>query len=75
VPEALRAYKAEPYAYGEARELADELDLSEPVAIALVRRGYRTSEEARAFLELAARVAEKLAATTKARPAPKIVIE
>ncbi len=27
-----------------------ELELSEPVAIALVRRGYRTPEEARAFL-------------------------
>jgi single-stranded-DNA-specific exonuclease len=50
VPEALRAYKAEPFAYEEARELADQLDLSEPIAIALVRRGYRTPEEARAFL-------------------------
>lgn len=48
--EALRAYKAEPFAYEEARELADQLDLSEPIAIALVRRGYRTPEEARAFL-------------------------
>ena len=28
-----------------------ELGLSEPVAITLVRRGYRTPEEARAFLE------------------------
>ena len=43
--------KAEPYSYEEARALADELGLSEPVAIALVRRGYRTPEEARAFLE------------------------
>ena len=50
MPEALRAYKAEPFAYEEARELAVQLDLSEPVAIALVRRGYRTPEEARAFL-------------------------
>jgi single-stranded-DNA-specific exonuclease len=50
VPEALRAYKAEPFAYDEARELSTELGLSEPVAIALVRRGYRTPEEARAFL-------------------------
>ena len=50
MPEALRAYKAEPFAYEEARELADQLDLSEPIAIALVRRGYRTPEEARAFL-------------------------
>lgn len=47
----LKAYKAEPYSYAEARALADELGLSEPVAITLVRRGYRTPEEARAFLE------------------------
>jgi single-stranded-DNA-specific exonuclease len=50
VAETLRAYKAEPYSYGEARELSVELGLSEPVAIALVRRGYRTPEEARVFL-------------------------
>lgn len=48
--EALRAYKADPFAYEEARELAAELELSEPVAITLVRRGYRTPDEARAFL-------------------------
>ncbi len=29
------------------------LDLAEPVAVTLVRRGYRTVEEARAFLEAA----------------------
>ncbi len=46
----LHAYKAKPYAYEEARALSVELELSEPVAIALVRRGYRTPEEARAFL-------------------------
>jgi len=50
VPEALRAYQAEPFAYDEARRLADELGLSEPVAITLVRRGYRTAEQARTFL-------------------------
>ncbi|MDX6602430.1 MAG: single-stranded-DNA-specific exonuclease, partial [Solirubrobacterales bacterium] len=50
VAETLRAYKAEAYSYEEARELAAELGLSEPVAIALVRRGYRTPEEARVFL-------------------------
>ncbi|MGE5281300.1 MAG: DHH family phosphoesterase, partial [Chloroflexota bacterium] len=50
MPEALRAYKVEPFAYEDARELAAELGLSEPVAITLVRRGYRTPEEARAFL-------------------------
>ncbi|HVY77968.1 MAG TPA: DHH family phosphoesterase, partial [Solirubrobacterales bacterium] len=44
------AYRAEPYSFEEARALADELGLSEPVAIALVRRGYRTVTEARAFL-------------------------
>ncbi|HWA55171.1 MAG TPA: DHH family phosphoesterase, partial [Solirubrobacterales bacterium] len=48
--ETLRAYKAEPYSFEEARVLAGELGLSEPVAIALVRRGYRTPAEARAFL-------------------------
>jgi single-stranded-DNA-specific exonuclease len=50
VPETLRAYKADPYSFEEARALSAELGLSEPVAIALVRRGYRTVEEARAFL-------------------------
>jgi single-stranded-DNA-specific exonuclease len=44
------AYKAEPYSYEEARGLSVELGLSDPVAIALVRRGYRTPEAARAFL-------------------------
>jgi single-stranded-DNA-specific exonuclease len=51
VAETLHAYKADPYSYAEARELSAELGLSDPVAIALVRRGYRTPEEARAFLE------------------------
>jgi single-stranded-DNA-specific exonuclease len=51
VAESLKAYRADPYSYAEARALADELKLSEPVAITLVRRGYRTPEEARAFLE------------------------
>lgn len=49
--ETLHAYEAEPYSYEEARALTAELGLSEPVAIALVRRGYRTPQEARAFLE------------------------
>jgi single-stranded-DNA-specific exonuclease len=44
------AYKAEPFSYEEARELSSELGLSEPVAIALVRRGHRTPDAARAFL-------------------------
>ena len=51
MPESLKAYRADPYSYREARALADELGLSEPVAITLVRRGYRTPEAARAFLE------------------------
>lgn len=49
--ETIHAYKAEPYDYAEARALSEQLGLSEPVAITLVRRGYRTPEEARAFLE------------------------
>jgi single-stranded-DNA-specific exonuclease len=50
VAETAHAYRAEPYEYADARALADELKLSEPVAIALVRRGYRTPEQARGFL-------------------------
>ena len=46
-----KAYAAEPYSYAEARALSEGLGLSEPVAITLVRRGYRTPEQARAFLE------------------------
>ena len=42
---------APPYDYAEARRLADELELADPVAIALVRRGHRTVEAARRFLE------------------------
>jgi single-stranded-DNA-specific exonuclease len=50
VPESLNAFAVEPYSYAEARALAVDLDLSEPVAVTLVRRGYRTPEQARAFL-------------------------
>jgi single-stranded-DNA-specific exonuclease len=50
VAAAIHSYRAEPYAYREARALVDELGLSEPVAVTLVRRGYRTPEAARAFL-------------------------
>ena len=49
--ETIHAYKAEPYSYAEARALSEELGLSEPVAITLVRRGYRTPEAAREFLD------------------------
>jgi single-stranded-DNA-specific exonuclease len=51
VPEALKAYEAAPYSYPEARALAEELGLSDPVAVTLVRRGYRTPDAARAFLD------------------------
>ena len=43
-------FAVEPYSYAEARALSDELGLSEPVAVTLVRRGYRTPEQARSFL-------------------------
>jgi single-stranded-DNA-specific exonuclease len=51
VAETVKAYRADPYSYEEARALAEGLGLSEPVAITLVRRGYRTPEDARAFLD------------------------
>ncbi len=46
-----RAYEADPYDYADARLLMDRLELAEPVAIALVRRGHRTEDQARSFLE------------------------
>ena len=46
----LGIYKAEPYSYGEARALTEKLGVSEPMAITLVRRGYRTPEQAQSFL-------------------------
>ena len=46
-----RAFQADPYDYGEVRRLAAELELAEPVAVTLVRRGYRTVDAARLFLE------------------------
>jgi single-stranded-DNA-specific exonuclease len=49
--EPARAFQAAPYDYGEVRALASELSLAEPVAITLVRRGYRTVDAARRFLE------------------------
>lgn len=50
MPETLKAFAAKPYEYAEVRAVADALELSEPVAVTLVRRGYRTPEQARAFL-------------------------
>jgi single-stranded-DNA-specific exonuclease len=44
------AFIAEPYDYAEARALAESLGISEPLAVTLVRRGYRTPDEARTFL-------------------------
>src|SRR5919197_2948394 len=45
------AFQADPYDYGEVRRLASELALAEPIAVTLVRRGYRTVDAARRFLE------------------------
>lgn len=50
MPASAPAFVAEPYDYAEARALAAALGVSEPLAVTLVRRGYRTAEEARAFL-------------------------
>ncbi len=50
MPKTLKAFAAEPYSYADVRAVADGLDLSEPVAVTLVRRGYRTPEQAREFL-------------------------
>lgn len=43
-------YRAEPYDFAAARRLSEELDLAEPVAIALVRRGLDSVDVAREFL-------------------------
>ena len=50
---ATRSFSLEPFDYGEARALMDGLGLAEPVAVTLVRRGYRTVEAAGAFLAAA----------------------
>jgi single-stranded-DNA-specific exonuclease len=44
-------FTLEPFDYGAARALMAGLGLAEPVAVTLVRRGYDTVAEARAFLE------------------------
>src|ERR687897_177432 len=49
--EPARVFQADPYDYGEVRRLAARLGLAEPVAVTLVRRGYRTVEAAKRFLE------------------------
>jgi single-stranded-DNA-specific exonuclease len=50
VPKTAKAFAAYPYDFGEARAVAEALGLSQPVAVTLVRRGYRTPDAARAFL-------------------------
>ena len=50
MPDSAKAFAADPYDYADVRAVADALELSQPVAVTLVRRGYRTPEEARAFL-------------------------
>ncbi len=46
----MKTFAAETYDYADVRAVADGLALSEPVAVTLVRRGYRTPDQARAFL-------------------------
>jgi single-stranded-DNA-specific exonuclease len=46
-----REFTLAPYEYAAARELTRVLGLPEPVAVTLVRRGHRTVDDARAFLE------------------------
>ena len=48
-----RAFRAGGFDYRRARILAAELDLSEPVAVTLVRRGHASVADARSFLEAA----------------------
>ena len=48
-------FELEPFSYADALTLVRELGVAEPVAVTLVRRGYRTVEEARAFLEASER--------------------
>ena len=50
MPKSAKAFAADPYDFAEARAVAEALGLSQPVAVTLVRRGYRTPDAARAFL-------------------------
>ena len=50
MPNSASPFAVEPYSYAEARVLTEELGLSEPIAVTLVRRGYRTPAQARSFL-------------------------
>ena len=46
-----KRFRLAPYSYSEAAKISRSLEIPEPVAAALVRRGHRTVEDARAFLE------------------------
>src|SRR3954447_17352676 len=46
-----RAFQADPYDYGEVRRLAAALSPADPAPAPLARRGYRTVDAARRFLE------------------------
>jgi single-stranded-DNA-specific exonuclease len=50
---AAKSFSLEPYSYAEAQAIAEALQIAEPIAVTLVRRGYRTVTEARRFLEAA----------------------
>ncbi len=43
-------FVADEYSYGDVRAVAAAVGVSDPVAVTLVRRGYRTPDEARRFL-------------------------
>ncbi|MDX6586180.1 MAG: single-stranded-DNA-specific exonuclease [Solirubrobacterales bacterium] len=45
-----KSFRLSPYSYSQAAEIARELDVPGPVAVALVRRGHCTAEGAREFL-------------------------
>ena len=47
------SFSLQPFDYAEVCAIRDELGLAEPVAVTLVRRGHRTVDAARAFLEAA----------------------
>ncbi len=75
--ETVAPFALEPYDYADARAIAGALELSEPAAIVLVRRGHRTPEAAREFLDSAeshdplafdsmVEIAESLAAAAQA---------
>jgi single-stranded-DNA-specific exonuclease len=51
VADQAQTFTLEPFDYREVRDLMRALDLAEPVAVTLVRRGYRSVDDARAFLD------------------------